>query len=285
MNLILLIINFENRENILQDFECSKIEIDFVEFLENDLRIEIKNLLINNEVVGDSILSIIAEPSSYFTCTVQAFTLLSYSPDILINKYLIDESSNYGPIDKLLSLAENQPDQLRTEIYKCVSSFLMKTKLLKINSDLGFLYEMANPDNSDELRKIAAEILNSLKYIFTEKQDVSMMVLIDLVRTTLILLQDDNSEIRAMVSSMIIQMTRINDKLSNSVASFAQKKFLEALMTFDLKFDIPGDLIGQNVGNATLIYIIAALECSDEDDEIDGDDEMVSLLYKTECSI
>lgn len=288
MNLILLIINFENRENISQEFECSKIEIDFVEFLETDLRNEIKKLLIDHEVVGDSILAIIANPSNYFTCTVQAFTLLSYSPNVLENKYLGDgSSSNYGPIDKLLKLAESQPDQLRTAIFKCVSSFLLKTKLLKMNneSDLGFLFEMASPDNSDELRTIAAEILNSLKYIFNEKQGVNMMVLIDLIRTTLMLLQDDNSEIRCMVSSMIMEMTRINDKLSNSVASFAQKKFLEALLTFDLKFDIPGDLIGQNVGNATLIYIIAALESCDDEDDIDGDDDMVSVQFKTVCSI
>lgn len=277
MNLILLIINFEDRENISQEFECSKIEIDFVEYLENDLRFDIKNMLIDHEVVGDSILSIISNQSSYFTCIVQAFTVLSYFPSVLEKKYLVEHSSNYGPIDKLLKLAENQPDQLRTAIFKCVSSFLVKTKLLKINSesDLGFLYEIASPDNSDELRKISAEILNSLKFLFTGNEDVNMMILIDLIRTTLMLLQDDNSEIRSMVSSMIMALTGSYDKLSNSVASFAQKKFLEALLTFDLKFDIPGDLIGQNVGNATLIYIIAALEGSVDDDEIDGDDEMV----------
>lgn len=289
MNLILLIINFENRENIAQEFEFSQPEIDFVEFLETGLRIEMKNRLIDHEVIGDSILTVIADPLNYFTCSVQAFTLLSYSPDILENKYLMvdDSIAGYGPIDKLLKLAENQPDQLRTAIFKCVSSFLLKTKLLKISSDsdLGFLYEIASPGNSDDLRKIAAEILNSLKFLFNENPDVNMMILIDLIRTTLMLLQDDNSEIRCMVSTMIMTMTKINDELSNSVASFAQKKFLEALLTFDFKFELPGELIGQQgVGNATLIYIVAALGVAD-DDEIDcDDDEIVKVFDKNESN-
>lgn len=120
MNLVMLILNYEDTSCNAEQFELDPVEMLYVKSLKTCRKDKFKPLQdeLTKSLSFHNQLRLIISQNIQNSCSVKAYTILSYSITGL--KVLLSNNNSRDNIDKMLELANNKPDQLRASIYRCI---------------------------------------------------------------------------------------------------------------------------------------------------------------------
>ncbi|XP_053689382.1 thyroid adenoma-associated protein homolog [Sabethes cyaneus] len=283
MNLILLILDFDVFSTNSDQFEIDQMFLYFIRQLNDCKRAKVKSL--RNEFTKSSkfhcYLKTIIERNIYYSCTVKAYTILSYSilgvQTLMSNK----SSSNSEMLKVLFKTAVSRPNQLSTSIYKCVKCiYYVEMKAPESILEIDILPIMASSVQCSDVRATTVDIMKIISRRFIETKSFGFYL--NFSRTLLMLLRDDDTDIRNEASTIVTKLYNFSEKLKipNHLAPYAQRIYLEVLSKTMLshKFTICHVL--------AMLLAIMAYETDEEDDnEFFRDNSEFRVFDKNEVNI
>ncbi|XP_055529032.1 thyroid adenoma-associated protein homolog [Wyeomyia smithii] len=283
MNLILLILDFDVFSTNSDQFEIDQMFLFFIRQLNDSKRAKIKSL--RTEFTKSSkfhcYLKAIIDRNIYYNCTVKAYTILSFSilgvQTLMSNK----SSSNCEMLNTLFKTAISRPNQLRTSIYRCVKCiYYVEMKIPESVLEIDILPTMASSVQCCDVRGTTVDIMKIISRRFLETKSFGFYL--NFSRTLLMLLRDDDADIRNEASSIVTKLYNFSEKLKipNHLASYAQKIYLEVLSKAMLsqKFTVCHIL--------AMLLVIMACEINEEDgNECFTDDSEFRVFDKSEVNI
>ncbi|XP_055597744.1 thyroid adenoma-associated protein homolog [Uranotaenia lowii] len=280
MNIILLIMDFEDISNNADSFDLDKMELFYVSHLSECKRAKVKAL--RNEFSKSSkihhYLKSIIKQNLQYSCTVKAYTILSYN--VAGIQVLLDNKNYKDNLKALLESAICKPDQLKSSIFKCVKCiYQADIKVLENATDIDILPMMASAIQCSSVRTTTVQILRIMSRRFCESK--SFEFLCNFSRTLLVLLRDDESDIRDSAARIVSFLYNHSEKtkIEPLLSSYAPKVYLQQLTKTMLgqKFSLNHVL--------AVIIIIMSYEIETEDEDSFIEESEIRVFDKNEMNV
>lgn len=279
---LLLIMHDEENDELPDDLELTKWEKSFVSTLCSDAKASLKQQLEENVRILEISQDVIADARSSYDLRNKALALLAYFSNARSAGGVEDTETSTGLSFEHCDVAKELLDdeisyQERAATYKW---YLRNCKRLEHALPLSIIEKYSRIENSFDVRMTSTEILKRIpvvEIISIEKEDKKINQFVSVV---LLLLRDDDAEVREGISSLVDQLW--NGSSANGSASielYAQERLLEWMVKklseiySEVKvIAILRDLIQVIEDGQRAELAIGALGCTTEEDAGNNDD-------------
>uniref|UniRef100_A0A8D8I1B9 tRNA (32-2'-O)-methyltransferase regulator THADA n=1 Tax=Culex pipiens TaxID=7175 RepID=A0A8D8I1B9_CULPI len=216
MNLVMLILNYEDTSCNAEQFELDPVEMLYVKSLKTCRKDKFKPLQdeFTKSFSFHNQLRLIISQNIQNSCTVKAYTILSYSINGL--EVLLSNNKSRENIDKMLELANDKPDQLRASIYRCIKCLYQTESIVTKNAPkIEILPLMASSLQCQSIRIIALDILSIVSKYFGKCRCFAFYL--NFSKTILMLLRDDDSDVRSAATRIITDMLNGMEKIKTDL--------------------------------------------------------------------
>lgn len=225
LNILILIFSDDDESELYDYFEISFNEIRFVNIFLNNESKQMHRLNLLKNIEFTTMLCEIASNSANFNLSIKAMTIIS-SSYILISQYL-NEKDTKKMFLKLIDLSQDKMDQNKIPLFKMINTVVLNRDTNAIPFDVlpQLILKSILPDNHDQLREIATHIL-----INCLKENRKLYHNINIIRSIVILLRDDDVHIRNLISQVMTSYLR-RDSNHTLRAFYLQKLFINEIGT------------------------------------------------------
>ncbi|XP_058831566.1 thyroid adenoma-associated protein homolog isoform X2 [Topomyia yanbarensis] len=280
MNIIMLILDYAVVSVNFEQFDIDKMDLFYIRHLNDCKRVKIKTL--RNEFIKSSrfhnYLKTIIKLNVQHSCTIKAYTILSYS--ILGVQVLMRYHNSSEMLKILFDSAISKPDHLRASIYKCVKC-IYHTEIKTSDSvvDIDILPIMASASQCNSIRITTIDILNIVSRRFLDSKSFTFYS--SFSRALLILLRDDDSDIRNEAARIVTKLHNCLTKtrIQNLLSCYAQRVYLKVLSKTMLaqKFTVNQIL--------AILLVLMSHEMDEDNDVYSSDDSEFRVFDKNEVNI
>ncbi len=215
---------------------------------------KLRKVLKTSQKLKKKLLEIV-EKNELFHCTIKAYQILGCLE--------VSDIDGHVDVTKLVDLAVDQPDNLQSSIYKYLNANLKNCKDFD-NLDFGFLYGAAIL-GSYIVKISISEILETIFSKFSSLK--SLDTILNISRTLLLLLMDDEYEIREKNAKIVTHI--LNGKSDLQVLPiYAQEMYLKLLVEKLMdKFDL-----------LEIVTLISAIFVDENDGELCQDSSIAEVI-------
>ncbi|XP_058465924.1 thyroid adenoma-associated protein homolog isoform X2 [Malaya genurostris] len=232
LNIIMLILDYDEISINSEQFGIDKMELFYIRHLNVSKHLKSKTLC--NEFLKSSkihnFLKTIIEQNVQHSCTVKAYTILSYSAAGV--QVLMTSHTSKEMLKTLFEAAVSYPDELRASIYKCIKCvFSAEIKRSASAVEVEILPIMASAGQCYRVRLTTIEILNVVSSHFIKTS--SVVFYLNFSRALLTLLRDENADIRNVAARLVTKLHSAAEKLKiqNLLPTYAQRLYLRIFST------------------------------------------------------
>ncbi|CAO1416842.1 unnamed protein product [Diamesa serratosioi] len=265
MNLILLFLDFKYMKNMLEEYQIKQKELFIIKnmFVGHPEKLnELINQLKTSKQLKNNLYEIVAE-DNYYHSTIKAYEILSF----------INYQKGDCDCEHVATLIENvmeKPENYKNAILKYVNVCLANETEFINKLDLGSLLMQISTGPSFLVKLTATEIVQTLSTNFYSI--TSMELLLYFSRAILLLLMDDESEIREKNSQTVLNLFNRNNLTLWSTQSYipiyAQKLYLQTLT----------EKLSINFSKSEIIALIILIFL--DENEVENNDDAIIAEYR-----
>lgn len=219
LGVVLLIMN-EERKNLPDDLEITKWEKSFVHNLPKETKNTLKQQLTDNIVIPRTCQEIVDSAKSSYDLRNKALALLAYYP--ASKSVAVDEERGQDSLNRLHAelLDSSVSYQARAAMYKW---YLRNCEAMDHKLPLSVVERYSTIENTVDVRYTSTQILSRIPVASNIIKASSGSDDEKFISTVMLLLRDDDAEVRESMARMVGQLTGAN---LCQIELFAQQKFL-----------------------------------------------------------
>uniref|UniRef100_A0AAG5DFX9 tRNA (32-2'-O)-methyltransferase regulator THADA n=1 Tax=Anopheles atroparvus TaxID=41427 RepID=A0AAG5DFX9_ANOAO len=279
LNMALLVLDVDQIGKHYEDYDITSAEVFYFRNiceLKHDRLRWLKAELLRSPVFHHCLRRLIDGESSIspYMIRVKAYLVLSYSA-VAVSNALLDGKSGREAIQTIFKMANSQPHQLRSAMFRCLKRILQsETKgSSEFTMNIDFLPTLAAAHQSHSIRLTAAECLHIVGRRIFEGKSVNHYI--SFSYALLDLLSDDDCSIRSKASLVVGQLHQAIEKVKQKplVATYAQSVYLRLLTK---------TMIGHKLTiNQVIAVVIVVLVMKEQDNK----DETVNIDEITDIKV
>uniref|UniRef100_A0A2M4B8H4 tRNA (32-2'-O)-methyltransferase regulator THADA n=1 Tax=Anopheles marajoara TaxID=58244 RepID=A0A2M4B8H4_9DIPT len=285
LNNVLLILDIDYIEANYEDYDINPEEVFYFRNIcclkPARLRM-LRTELLRSQTFHQSLNQLIAYENQshqqFFSIRVKTYLILSYSLTA-VESILLGGKIRCETVNALYGMANSEPHQLRSTIFRCLKQILIRecntVNNFKLNVD--FLPTLAAPYQIKNSRLTAVDCLHIISTKIFEGKLISQYICFSCA--ILSLLNDDDSFIRAKTSRVVSQLQEAieKEKQNPKVATYTQKIYLRLLTN-----SLAAHKISLNEIVATIVTVLIIME-QEKNDPVNIDE--VKVFDKNEINV
>ncbi|XP_035795930.1 thyroid adenoma-associated protein homolog isoform X4 [Anopheles albimanus] len=287
LNNVLLILDIDYIEANCEDYDINPDEVFYFRnicYLKPVRLRMLRTELIRSQTFHQSLSQLITyanKSHQQFSIRVKTYLVLSYSLTA-VESILLGEKIRCKTVNALYSMANNEPHQLRSTIFRCLKQVLLRecNTLNDFKLNVDFLPTLAAPYQIKNSRLTAVDCLHIVGTKIFEGKLISQYI--GFSCAILSLLNDDDSFIRNKTSDVVSQLQEAIEKIKQNpkVATYTQKTYLRLLTN-----TLAAHKITLNEIVATIITVLLMME-QEKSDPVNIDEVTdVKVFDKNEINI